>query len=1054
MNTLAEQFKEQFYEWEIRGRGWLVWPEAVTLEPPFTPFYFQPRRLQPYVDDLRKPTLWSELAQQLDRWFYNTPAPEIVPDLELPTYGPELFGGNEDGPLVEIQLALPPQITVGRSEAELFLAALGYCACPMSFEVIGSAQEIVTQIVSREHHLAEVRNQLRAYFPEAVLTEKRDYFSEAWQRLGRYANIVDFGLKRECFVPLRVTGAFNPDPLVAVVGAMAKLRESELGIVQVLFQPVQYPWAESMLRATSDANGGQLFATLPEIPSAARRKINSPLYSACIRIATTSDENPFALGQAIGSGFAQFGSPETNSLIALDSEEYQQAYHVEDLLTRRSHRSGMLLSAEELCSLVHPPSASVRSAKLIREVARTKAAPTCNGKLILGLNVHQGEVREIRLTAEDRTRHMYVLGASGTGKSTFLLNLILQDIEAGEGVGVLDPHGDLIDQILAGIPPARYRDVVLVDPGDEEWPVAFNILQAHSETEKNLLASDLVAIFRRQSTSWGDQMNSVFANAILAFLESDRGGTLADLRRFLVDPNFREKFLPTIQDREIAYYWKREFPLLKGGGSLGPILTRLDTFLRPKLIRRMVAQKENRLNFGDIMDSGKIFLARLSQGAIGEENAYLLGTLLLSKFHQIALARQGTSQESRRPFWLTVDECHHFLCPSMLSILSGVRKYKLGLTLAHQELRQLGHSGEADSLIANPYTRVHFRLSDADAAKLAAGFTYFDSKDFLNLSTGNAIARVGQADHDFNLAVSAIASRMPEDADNTRQVVIATSRNDYARARAEVDAELEQQLDEIEASYSANDKKPLRNRAEQPVPEPQHETPFNREQVTNTEPEPLAVTDFNITPLPASEQADIRDSLSSSSRKNARAKHSSTRLHEVPAPLGRGGRRHQYVQHLIKQWAEGMGYLATIEKPIPGGSIDVLLEKEGVPAIACEISVTTDNEHELANIRKCLEAGYSCVAAICSIEKRVTAMEKLLACKVPQADGTQVWCVTPEQFFQKVEELESRHPLQTTATIKGYKVRRTLNRLTQEEQQLHRKLVSDIVASALQKTKR
>lgn len=182
--------------------------------------------------------------------------------------------------------------------------------------------------------------------------------------------------------------------------------------------------------------------------------------------------------------------------------------------------------------------------------------------------------------------------------------------------------------------------MILFDPSDADFPIGFNILSAHSEIEKNLLASDLVGVFQRLSTSWGDQMTSVLANAILAFLESDCGGTLADLRRFLIEKDYREEFLKSVQDPQVTYYWRKEFPLLTGGKSLGPLLTRLNTFLRHKFVRNMVAQKENRIDFRKVMDEGKIFLAKLSQGAIGEENTWLLGSLLVSKFHQIALARQ------------------------------------------------------------------------------------------------------------------------------------------------------------------------------------------------------------------------------------------------------------------------------------------------------------------------------------------------------------------------------------------------------------------------------
>jgi GTPase SAR1 family protein len=297
----------------------------------------------------------------------------------------------------------------------------------------------------------------------------------------------------------------------------------------------------------------------------------------------------------------------------------------------------MILNSDELIGFVHLPSSAVRSSIFERQSTKTKAAPMIarhgNG-LLLGNNDHAGQTVEVRLSPEQRTRHCHIIGASGTGKSTLLFNLIRQDIENGAGIAVLDPHGDLIDRILGIIPQSRIDDVVLVDPSDSEYSVGFNILSAHSDLEKNLLASDLVAVFQRLSTSWGDQMNSVLKNAILAFLESDRRGTLADLQQFLIEKEFRNDFLKSVRDTYVVNYWHKSFPLLSGTKSIGSILTRLDTFLAQKPIRYMVSQPENRLDFAHIMDSSKIFLAKLPEGLLGRENSHLLGSLLVSKFQQ------------------------------------------------------------------------------------------------------------------------------------------------------------------------------------------------------------------------------------------------------------------------------------------------------------------------------------------------------------------------------------------------------------------------------------
>ncbi|HEY1903070.1 MAG TPA: helix-turn-helix domain-containing protein [Terracidiphilus sp.] len=581
----------------------------------------------------------------------------------------------------------------------------------------------------------------------------------------------------------------------------------------------------------------------------------------------------------------------------------------------------------------------------------------------MGENSHAGQTTPVTLSAEQRSQHCYMIGASGTGKSTLLLNLILQDIEHGEGVAVLDPHGDLIDEILGRIPERRHDDVVLLDPSDEAYPVGFNVLKAHSAIEKNLLGSDLVAVFRRLSTSWGDQMTSVLGNAVLAFLESTEGGSLVDLRRFLVDAGFRAKFLKTVRDPEIVYYWEKSFPFLVGKPQ-GPILTRLDTFLRPKLIRYMVAQKENSFDLGAIMNEGKIFLAKLSQGAIGEENAYLLGSLLVSKFQQLAMSRQEIAAALRRNFYLYIDEFHNFVTPSMAAILSGARKYRLGLILAHQELQQLA-SRDADvasAVIANPYTRICFRVGDYDAKKLADGFSHFEAKDLQNLQVGNAICRVERAEFDFNLKTHQLPPVQSAVAETRRAQVIALSREQYAMDR-----------ETVEAMLNTGETNP--QTAEIPV------AVGGRKQ---KEP-PSAVVP---------QGAEIATPVMSA----------------APPIPGRGGPQHKYLQDLIRRWAEDRGYTVTIEKPILDGMgiIDLVLERRGAAPIACEISVTTSPDHELQNAQKCLAAGFAHLFLVAPDKETLVRVRARAASVIPASQMKKVRFVLPEQVFASVSVLESR----------------------------------------------
>jgi Type IV secretion-system coupling protein DNA-binding domain len=643
------------------------------------------------------------------------------------------------------------------------------------------------------------------------------------------------------------------------------------------------------------------------------------------------------------------------------------------LLDRQSLRSGMLISSDELVSVVHPPSASVRSSKLKREEKRSKAAPALafGHSLVLGENIHGGKTTHITLSADQRMRHTYIIGASGTGKSTLLLNLIVQDIKNGEGVAVLDPHGDLIDQILEHIPEERFGDVVLLDPSDEAYPVGFNILSAHSELEKNLLASDLVAVFRRLSTSWGDQMTSILGNAILAFLESEVGGSLLDLRRFLVEADFRQRFLSTVRDSEIVYFWQKEYPLLSGNRQ-GPILTRLDTFLRPKLIRHMVSQKENRLDFGAIMNEGKIFLAKLSQGAIGEENAYLLGTLLVSKLHQLAMSRQEMKEKKRRSFFLYIDEFQNFVTPSMASILSSVRKYRLGLTLAHQELRQLLSRDDdvTSAVLSNPYTRICFRLGDFDAKKLEDGFSFFEARDLQNLGIGEAICRVERAEYDFNLRTLPRPEEESAEAEQRRERIIQLSRQRYATKRETVEVEMRR---DVGVSVPPPP----------PIPEPIIEKTAG----------PMAEKS---SPPRAEPRAEAKEKVKT--------------VPKAPATLGRGGQQHKYLQHLIKKIGEDKGYRAVIEKQVLGGlgSVDLALERDG-QTIAIEISVTSTADQEVANIEKCLQAGFGRVVLVCSERKFLTKAEGLITARVQPEDLARIQFICPEEISHSLMGLLPRH---------------------------------------------
>ena len=1008
----AELLTSQFYEWEIRGRGWHLWEHPVELEPPFRPFWSHWIPGTGVIDDARKPTLLSSLsAWVVGRSQSDNPALEEEDESE-----PEPIADTDWPDIVEFQIAVPPPLKISKEVTELFFFSLDVCGGPVSFEVLADGESITVQMAVREGDALPARDQLTAYFPEAVLRERREELSEIWDTSGEKASaVVDFGLSDEFMLPLAIPKNLDLDPLIAVVGALAAVGRQEFALLQILFAPVRSNWASSVIRSVTDGEGKSFFADAPEMLALAREKVSRPLFATVVRIAAqSSDEGRTdSIIRGIRGALTQFSNPTGNSLIPLSDDGYPEERHIADVLSRRSHRSGMILNSEELASVAHLPSVAVRSAKLARVGDRTKALPTIavGTGLVLGENTHAGLTTDVSLTPQQRIRHTYVLGASGTGKSTFLLNCILQDIRNGEGIGVLDPHGDLIDRVLESIPEERARDVVLVDPSDEEYPVGFNILSAHSELEKTLLSSDLVSVFRRLSTSWGDQMTSVLGNAVLAFLESDRGGTLVDLRRFLVESNFRTAFLETVQDSEVAYFWKREFPLLSGKPQ-APLLTRLDTFLRPKLIRRMVGQKENKLDFRHIMDGRKIFLAKLSQGAIGEENSYLLGTLLVAKLHQTAIGRQDIKESARKPFYIYIDEFQNFITPSMASILSGARKYGMGLVLAHQDLRQLWNEDTqvASSIIANAHTRVCFRLGDFDAAKLQEGFSFFTAADLQNLSIGEAICRIERAEYDFNLKTLPLPP-ITEGSEMRRQKVVEYSRSQYAKTREDVEREFETVLPTPIPRLNADQPRAAPEEQIQPVPERTADLPVKGRQ---REPQPMV---------------------------------------PVPAMPGRGGAQHKYLQQLVKRMAEAQGYRATIEKEILGGvgKIDVALER-GEEKVACEISVTSTGEHELANVQKCIAAGYQPVLMLSTDKKALTRIQDFISPQLEPDVLESVSFLLPEELLSYMEHAQAT-AASSQQTIRGYRVKVNYQAVGEQEKKTKKEAISNVIVQAMRRLK-
>lgn len=1001
--SLQERLTIQFYNWERRGRGWYVFEDHVHLEPEFVPFFGHFLPQTKFVDDGLRKTIFQkafdflkekpkELEQVTESWYE-----------EVKSY---IY--DEETTLTALRIVIPKAHKVSTEQNEALLLMLSNTELPVSFEIIGTRDEIHIQFVCSRLDSAILKSQLKAFFPEVIVTENIIYLDAIVSNEG-YGYIIDLGLKEEFMRPLEMDNKFKIDPFTSFFGILDNLQESEQITLQVLFTKVVNPWSESIARSVMDDRGDAFFTNAPEMVKLAQQKISSPLFAATVRLVAQGNNEDSVLQLLKHASASVINSSQSpfNSLIPLQTELYDFNTRLNDILLRKSHRIGMILNGKELANFVHIPNESISSIKLDRDIKKTNPAPITQSQeyIVLGKNEHQGKIAEVKEDIQERLKHTHIIGGTGTGKSTLILQLIKQDIEAGRGVCVLDPHGDLIETVISLIPQNRIQDVLIIDPADSEFPVSFNILEAHSDIEKEILSSDLVGGFKRLSTSWGDQMNSVLANAILAFLESNRGGTLTDLRRFLIEKDFRNDFLKTVTDPSIQYYWLKEYPLLKSN-SIGSILTRLDTFLRPKVIRNMVAQKKG-INFEYLINTNKIILVKLSQGLIGVENSYLLGTFVVSKIHQSIMARQAMEKQSRNPFFLYIDEFQNFITPSMGAILSGARKYHLGLVLAHQDLAQLikNDSELASSVLANAGTRICFRLSDTDAKRLAEGFSHFESTDLQNLGVGEAIARIGRPDNDFNLETMPFNN---QSTDGKSQLVIDSSRQQYASTRKEVEELLLKSYEGIVIE----------------TPEVKQYTPKEK-----------------IKPEIPIEIKQVVEEIRDDSAKQYRVKREEQT-------------QHRYLQTLIKRMAEQRGYKALIEEELmdKSGRVDVHIEGHG-KKIACEVTVTTTDNWEIHNIQKNLTAGYDFVFECSTDDKTIERLQQ----KVKEELLSQLSKIrigNPESLFAFLDELVIPEETTKEVKMKGYRVTIEYDSLSQNDMNKKRESISQVVIDSLKKLKK
>ncbi|MDA1208567.1 MAG: type IV secretion system DNA-binding domain-containing protein [bacterium] len=490
--------------------------------------------------------------------------------------------------------------------------------------------------------------------------------------------------------------------------------------------------------------------------SAAMDKVNRLLFVCTVRVSVIykkgSEETALGKLSEIAGSFSQFSLPNCN---AFEEGKVRHSNQIDYSMQSNPY----VLSTEEIATLWHLPTILVQTPNLDWVISK-KLEPPLNLPImdeeniedltVIGESIFRGEKKRFGIKPIDRTRHIYCIGKTGMGKSTVLENMVFSDIQAGKGVGVIDPHGDLIDAILEFVPKERSNDVVLFDPSDTDYPISFNILECADKEQRVLVASGIMSVFTKLWPDvWSGRMEHILRNTLLALLENE-GTSMLGIMRVFADDNFRHKIVSRVTDPLVKSFWVDEYESWSEKyrtEAIAAIQNKVGQLLSTPLIRNIIGQVKSTLDIRHAMDSGKIILVNLSKGKLGEDASAFLGSMLVTKFQIDAMSRADIPEKDRRPFYLYVDEFQNFATESFATILSEARKYKLCLTMANQYIGQLliGDKSTAlkDAVFGNVGSIVAFQVGSDDAEVFSLQFEELVlPKDILSLPKYHAYVRL------------------------------------------------------------------------------------------------------------------------------------------------------------------------------------------------------------------------------------------------------------------------------------------------------------------------
>ena len=719
----------------------------------------------------------------------------------------------------------------------------------LSFEIVSTAGQIRFYVWVPKVLQSFVEGQIYSQYPTVQIYKmNEDYVDERTKYPVSY--MTELGLIENEALPIKTFDDFEVDPLAGITGTLAKLSpdHSEELWIQILAKPIPDDWHRSTTdkwiqriksgkRALPTSGIDwiwilEAFAALFRPPAGgtnsdekielserdktriekAEEKATKLGYEVKIRLAYLGqNETDAKLNmQALVGTFKQYNSTNLNGF-----KQIGGSFNKSDLDSykmRQFSNRGFILNISELASVYHLPHTSVETPNIVWASSKTAEPPAklpmLTGELsndenisAFGLTNFRGINHQFGLYRRDRSRHMYIIGQTGAGKSGMLELLALSDVFYNQGYCIIDPHGDFAIDNLKFIPESRIEDVVYFNPADTAFPVAFNPLEVSDPSRKPNICSEVIGVLKRMfGDSWGPRLEHILRYTLLALLDRP-STTLLDISRLLTDKEFRKETLEYCKDVTVLQFWKHEFGQWNEkqvNESIAPVLNKVGAFTANPIIRNIIGQEKSSFDIRKIMDEGKILVVNLSKGLIGEDNAAILGAFIVTKVQLAAMSRSDIPRvEDRRPFYLYVDEFQNFATDSFAVILSEARKYGLNLTVANQYVAQMTDSVR-DAVFGNVGTTISFRVSADDAPILVKQFEpTFEEADILQLNNRNFVISM-IINGEKVPAFSATTLSIPESPANNFDAIIAHSREYYARPCMEVENEIRDTIEQSE----------------------------------------------------------------------------------------------------------------------------------------------------------------------------------------------------------------------------------------------------------------